>query len=152
MLVCNRKLNTPHRQYPLAPRAPLSYILHIRDSLATPVSTTTMGRCLQLVDKCLAFQAHDRTSVLAAMSCVPLLPPKAALDVFPTEIFKNIVEHIPSSQLHELFALRGTCRFYRSIATGFIRPDMNAKLRYHRVLITKVRLIALFEHITVPPW
>jgi hypothetical protein len=111
-----------------------------------------MGRCLRLVDKRLAFQAHDRTGVLAAMSCVPLLSPKAALDVLPTEIFKNIVEHIPGSQLHELFALRGTCRFYRSIATGFIRPDMNAKLKHVRVLITKVRLIALFEHMSVPQW
>jgi hypothetical protein len=152
VLVCNRKLSTPQRQYPLAPRAPLSYILHIRDSLATSVSTTTMGRCLRLVDKRLAFQAHDRTGVLAAMSCVSLLPPKAALHVFPTEIFKNIVEHIPGSQLPELFALCGACRFYRSVAIGFIRSEMNAKLKYYRVLITKVRLIALFEHITVPQW
>jgi hypothetical protein len=111
-----------------------------------------MGRCLRLEDKRLAFQAHDRTGVLAAVSCNPLLPPKAALDVSPTEIFKNIVEHIPGSQLHELFALCGTCRFYRSIATGFTRPDKNAKLKHLRVLITKARLIALFEHMSVPQW
>jgi hypothetical protein len=48
--------------------------------------------------------------------------------------------------------LRGTCRFYRSIATGFIRPDMNAKLKHVRVLITNVCLIALFEHMSVPQW
>ncbi|OAG16277.1 hypothetical protein CC77DRAFT_396713 [Alternaria alternata] len=127
-------------------------MLHIREPLATSVSTMIMGRHLRLADKRLAFQAHDRTGALAAMPCAPLLLPKAASEFFPAEIFKNIIERISGSQLHELFALRGTYCFYRSIATGFIRPYMNAKLKHLRVFITKVCLIALFEHMSVPQW
>jgi hypothetical protein len=93
--------------------------------------------------------AGNPTYASAAMPCVPLPPPKPALDHLPMELIGNILQYIPGPHQHELFALRSTCRFFRSVATNFLASDMTSRLRYIRVLLTKDGLTALLELMSV---
>jgi hypothetical protein len=91
-------------------------------------------------------------SAWAAMPCVPLPPPKPALDHLPAEIITNIVRFIPGSPIPVLFALRRTNRFYRSVAAELLRPHMKTKLKSIRVLMTEEGLTTLLDIMSVQHW
>lgn len=88
----------------------------------------------------------------AAMRCVRVPPPKPALDHLPVELIRNIVKFILGSPVHELLALRRTCRFFRVVAADFLRPRMRRRLRHIRVLMTKDGLKAFLEITSVTHW
>jgi hypothetical protein len=94
----------------------------------------------------------DLNGTSAAMPQVPLPPPNPRLNHLPTELIENVLKYIPGSHRHELFALHHTCRFFRSVAADFLRPDMYNELKGVRVLMTKDGLTAFLELISVLDW
>ncbi|KAF1947812.1 hypothetical protein EJ02DRAFT_461351 [Clathrospora elynae] len=134
----------------------LSQPEHSRKLASTPQLYNHLGRPSQLNRKChtiwkfLTSTMSANTGGPLGFADIPLPAPEPVFSPFPIELANNTGQYL--TDRNDLFALRRTCRFYRSITAPLLAPFIMAKLSHLRVLTTEKGLQTLFGLTSTPEW